>query len=83
MRTFLPVRADATIALTLKDFLDLPLPVDALKFPSVLMVVPSILITSGGISNSSDALISKDSHISLKLSNVTLFSISRAFIDCN
>ena len=45
------------MAQTLKVFFDLPLPVEALKFPSVLIVELFTWITSGGIVYLSVALI--------------------------
>jgi len=56
------VMADATMAQTLNVFLDLPLPVDALKLPSVLMVEFPTCITSGGIVYLSVALMRMEAH---------------------
>ena len=47
-RISFPERADATMALTLNVFLLLGLPVEALKFPIVAMVTPSICTISCG-----------------------------------
>lgn len=75
MRTFLPVIADATMAQTLNVFLDLPLPVEALKLPSVLIVELLTWMTSGGVVYLSVALMSMDAHILWKFSNVILESM--------
>lgn len=67
------------MAHTLKVFLDLPLPVDALKFPKVLIVELLTCITSGGVSYLSVALMSMESQIVWKFSWVILGSIVLSF----
>ena len=68
--------AEATMAQTLNVFLDFPLPVDALKLPSVLMVELLTRMTSGGVEYWSVALMRMVCHIRWKFSSVILVSMA-------